>query len=102
MDKETLLSRKLPERDVETVVGIIRCRGLSRAEVVSLQELTDDADALDNRMIELGVVAPKLTAEEAKTFRSCFTPEEIIPVTDAIAVLSGMQDTTEEIEARFR
>lgn len=97
MDKAGLFAAALPEDDVETHAGTIRVRGLSRAEVFKLKRYTyAEQDQLDQKMLEWGVVEPKLTEAEVRAWRAAWTTDQLDAVTERIAELSGMPTDKKE------
>lgn len=102
IDKELLLKKRLPEAEVDVPgVGTVRVRGLSRSEVMSMRSIADDIGAVDQRMIFLGMVEPRLTeAEVAEWYAGC-PAAELEPVSEMIQRLSGMNETAEK-EAYIR
>jgi hypothetical protein len=93
MDKETLLKPRLPERDVDIPdVGTVRVRGLSRAEALGIQALGDDTAAVEHRILLLGLVDPKLTAEDVAEFYAAAPAGEIDPIVSAVVELSGLAE----------
>ena len=109
MDKAALFEPRLPEAEIDTPAGVIKVRGLSRTEVYQLKRFTyGESDQLDARMLLLGVVEPKLTEAEVRKWRAAWTVDQLEPITDKIAELSGMPTSTEEppsteeLEASFR
>lgn len=93
MDKAALLRSRMPEADVEIPgVGTVRVRGLSRAEVLTFQEL-EPADR-ERKWFAAAMVEPKLTEEEVEQWRSATTFAELELVSEKIAELSGMGETS--------
>lgn len=98
MDKADLFRPRLPEDTVETAAGVMRVRGLSRAEVMELRRYAVDAYELDCQMLHKGLVDPVLTLEEAREWCKAWPITEIDPVSHKIAQLSGMEED-EDAEA---
>lgn len=92
IDKELLLKRRLNEREVEIPgVGTVRVRGLSRAEALACQKVgTSDVGALEQKILHLGLVDPRLTEVEVAEWYAAAPAGEIDPVTTAIQELSGL------------
>lgn len=91
-DKELLFKSRLPEAEVE-IPGLmtVRVRGLSRAEVLSIQQVQDHGnDAIERRMLSLGLVNPALSEEEVGMWQQASVAGEMEPVTTKIMELSGM------------
>ena len=91
VDKAALLARRLGEGKHEIEgVGTVVIRGLSRAEVLTLQGLDGGTAASDRRMLALALVDPVLTEDEVKVWQENSVPGEIEALTVAIAELSGL------------
>lgn len=92
-DKELLFKPRLPEADVDVPgVGTVRVRGLSRSEAMSLRASADNVEAVDRRMLFLGLVDPKLTEDEVSQWYAASPAGEIEPITIKISELSGMTE----------
>jgi hypothetical protein len=100
--KDDLLKPRLPEADVETVAGIVRVRALSRVEVLEVHKLGGNIDAIDQRLLELGLVDPPLTSDEVREWRKAWPAGDLEPLTDKIAELSGMNVEEIDRERMFR
>jgi hypothetical protein len=102
--KEALLAAILPRETVPVPgMGEVVVRGLSRAEVVKLQEQATAFDALDNGVVAAGLVEPALTPAEVAQWRASAPNEHVKVVSDAILTLSGLAEgQQQEAEARFR
>ena len=59
---------------------------------MSLKGSVQDIEALDRRMLFLGLVDPKLTEDEVKQWYAASPAGEIEPVTLKISELSGMTE----------
>ena len=91
-DKEALFKPRLPEADVDVEgLGTIRVRGLSRAEAMQVQNLNGVAQ-VERAMLAMGMVEPKLTEGEAREWQEASIANEIEPVANKIAELSGMTE----------
>jgi hypothetical protein len=89
VDKDLLFKPRLPERDVNLPgIGIVRVRGLSRAEVLEARE--DTTVGFEAAMLTAGVADPALTRDEVRRWMAAAPAGEIKPVTDAILHLSGL------------
>ena len=89
VSKGELLAWRVPEGEHEIEgVGTVKIRGLSRAEAIELRKV-DDAAVADRRMVALGLVEPKLTEDEVKTWQENSPIHEIEALTVAIGELSG-------------
>jgi hypothetical protein len=108
VDKEALFAPRLGDpADVEIPgVGTVTVRGLSRAEALHVQAASD-ATEKDRRIIAQGLVDPELLipglkhrsddrpcekCADAGRWQQASLADEIEPVTDRIAELSGMKD----------
>lgn len=93
IDKSALLKPRIPEAEVEVPgVGALRVRGLSRQEVLDLQQFTKDEVALERKVLVLGLVEPQLTEDEVAQWHAAATQDEVAAVVDAIRGLSGLKD----------
>jgi len=108
VDKEALFTPRLPEDDVEVPgVGTVRVRALSRLEAMHVQAASEDVAEADRRVIAQGLVDPALVipglrhradgkpceaCADAKRWQDATTAQELEPVTDRIAELSGMKE----------
>jgi hypothetical protein len=93
MDKAALLAKRLPEEDLELPgVGVVRLRGLSRAQALAANDLTSEQREL--RWLHLGFVDPAMTEEDVQQWRDAATYAEIELVAEKIAELSGMAETS--------
>jgi hypothetical protein len=91
IDKELLFKSRLPEADVEVAdIGTVRVRGLSRAEVLSVQQTQGAAAAIERKMLALALLDPKLTEKEVQKWQEASDAGEIEPVTNKVVELSGM------------
>jgi len=89
LSKGELLARRVPEADFEIEgVGSVRIRGLTRAEAIELRKV-DDAAVADRRMVALGLVEPRLSEAEVKTWQENSGIHEIEALTVAIGELSA-------------
>lgn len=90
MDKELLFKPRLPEAEVELAgIGVVRVRGLSRAEALQVQA-AKGAEATERKTLTLGLVDPKLTEAEVGRWQAASAAGEIQAVAMRIAELSGM------------
>lgn len=92
IDKEAFLKGTTPERDVEVSSGVVRVRGLTRQEQISLQEFADDLSALETRIVWLCLIDPVLTLEEAAHWYGVAPAGDPDLVIKASADLSGMSE----------
>lgn len=80
---------------VETRLGVITVRGLTRAEVLRLKMGQErgkiDHLEFEQRMVSLGLVDPEMTPQEVATWQATERAGgALADVTEAIAELSGM------------
>lgn len=97
IDRDALLARRLetstgfPEADVEVPgIGTVRVRGLSRFEVLHIQQTKGGPAAVEVVTVHLGLVEPKLSEDEVKKWQRVSVASELEPITEAIGRLSGM------------
>nr|UXE44749.1 hypothetical protein Hi04_10k_c361_00013 [uncultured bacterium] len=98
MDKSALFADRLPEAEVEIPgVGIVRVRGLTRAEVLKVRKATDsenmDGDralVLERKLLAKAMVDPELTEAEVGQWQEKATPGELEPVIEKVQELSGL------------
>lgn len=91
MDKQALLAEDLPE-DVITLPrgGTVTVRALSRREVADISAKAPELVDSEAWMVHLGVVEPRLTIEEVKTWQANSRHGETDYVSTRIAELSGL------------
>jgi hypothetical protein len=104
IDKTALLAKRFGVHDVEIPgVGTVQVRPLSRAEALELQGKELDAAVMEQRLLALALVAPKLTEAEVAEWQANSPAGELEPVGDAILVLSGMKkESAKEAVKTFR
>lgn len=91
VDKALLLKARLGEATVELDgLGEVRVRGLSRLEVLEMQNL--DREAAELYLFSRGVIDPALTEDEVQLALGAAPAGDLQPVADAIYVLSGLQE----------
>lgn len=91
IDREAFLKPRLPERELDLPgIGTILIRGLSREDVVAMQPLKHDTAALEQRIIELGIVSPALSAADVAAWYSTALSGDVDRIVDAITELSGV------------
>ena len=96
VDKELLFKPRLPEADIEVPgIGTVRVRGLSRIEAIHVNEASG-TEAIERRIIALGMVDPPLTEAEAGRWQKAATGGELDAVSTKIGELSGMLATSEK------
>ncbi len=89
IDKALLLKGRLGEEEVEVPgLGSVRIRGLSRIEVMEMQDLGRvDAEVY---LFHHGLVEPALTEDEARLALEAAPGGELQPIADALFALSGL------------
>jgi hypothetical protein len=100
VDKEALFKSRLNEEEVEVPgVGVVRVRGLSRVEVISVRKATDSEHidgprtlVIERKMLAAALVDPQLTEAEVKRWQEASAAGEMEPVIAAVQRLSGMED----------
>lgn len=94
MDKQALLSRRLPTEEVTLLDGgVITVRALSRAEALQVRERSEDP-ALEAIVLSMALTEPALTQEEASLWISGAPSSEILGVISVIQRLSGLSQET--------
>lgn len=99
VSKAQLLKARLPEAEVDVPgVGTVRVRGLSRVEVLAVyQSDTSAPGAFERMMLAAGLVDPELTEEEVGQWQANSPSDDVRPVVDKVAELSGLlQDSAKE------
>lgn len=95
MDKELLFKPRVPEADVDIPgIGIVRVRGLTRAEAMIIQSVKG-TEAIERKMLHFAMVDPKLTEAEAGMWQKASTVGELEAVTRKIQELSGMGEAAD-------
>lgn len=90
ISRDAFLKHRLGEQTVELPgVGIVRVRGLSRQEAFEVQALKD-AEAMERKVVELGLVEPKLSAEEVAEWYAGAPAGEVDLLVGPIQALSGL------------
>lgn len=91
MDKDALLSSsRLPQAKVDLVDGTVTVRGLSRGEIIGVQQFSDDLPALEKAILHYGMVDPPLTPDEVARWYQVATHEEVEQILETIRDLSGL------------
>jgi len=92
IDKEAFLKHRLGESAVDLPgVGIVRVRGLSRAEAFRVQK-AGDPDAMERLVVFLGLVEPRLTEDEVAAWYEAAPAGEIDLLVRPIQELSGLSE----------
>lgn len=105
MDKSKLLGQGLPEEDLEIEgVGTIRIRALSRYEImVAGKANPDDVLAMEQQMLSIAVLDPKLTEKEVAQWQKSSPLGQVQEVIQAINRLSGVtKDSQKEAYKSLR
>ena len=90
IDKEVFLKASLPEGKVDLHGAQITVRGLSRSEVVDLQQHADDLPRLERTILLLGFVDPPMTADDVDGWYRSAPAGDVDKVVGVISDLSGM------------
>lgn len=91
ISKDAFLKASLPESEFNVPgLGTIRLRGLSRAEVVRFAEL--DFDGREVHTLACGIVAPELTEDEVREWRSTVVSRTVRLINDEIIKLSALNE----------
>lgn len=104
VDKDLLFKPRLPEADVDVPgVGTVRVRGLSRAEVLSLQRAEGrDTLTTERKMLALALVDPVLTEAEVGRWQKACAAGELEVVSNKVAALSALRDgAAKEVYKKF-
>lgn len=93
MDKEKLLSPRLPTRTVPIDgLGDVVVRALTRAQALYLRTIKDDQIELEVAILRLGLADPVLSADEAAAYHDLAGVDEVADIIDAIKDLSGLAE----------
>lgn len=72
-------------------VGKVTVRGLTRAEVLSIQQNGDlDAAEMERKLLAFAMVEPALTEDEVRQWQAVAPAGELEPISAAIQQLSGL------------
>ena len=92
MDKERLLKRVFPTADFEIPgVGVVKLRGLSRGEVLEMNDRQPNPIEFDRFVLSRTMVDPKMTEDEVGEWQKVALPNEIGRVVEEVLKLSGLQ-----------
>lgn len=95
MDKELLFKRKATLRTTEVPLDdgelVVAVRALSRGEVAKAKK-DFSKDQVENALISLALVDPKLTPEEVAEWLDEAPAGDSVAVMSAVAELSGMSE----------
>ena len=102
IDKAALLaSRGIGGETVEIPgVGEVKVRGLTRAEVLSIQNDDLDAAGMERKLLAFAMVEPQLTEDEVAEWQKVAPAGELEPISDAIQKLSGL--AVKQVKAEMR
>jgi hypothetical protein len=94
VDGDLLSKPRLPEADVEIPgLGVVRVRGLSRAEVLIIQKVADSGeDILERKMLAAAMVSPRRTEGQVREWQEASPVGELQPVVARVMELSGMDE----------
>lgn len=103
VSKGDLLKARFGIEDVEIPgVGTVKVRALTRGEALQVQGQEMGIAEMEQKLIALAMVEPKLTEAEVKEWQDNSTAGEIQVVTEVIVRLSGMeQSAPKEAMKRF-
>jgi hypothetical protein len=91
IDKAALLAASLPTVTVDLPgAGAVSVRGLTRSEVHSLGDLKSDVEALERRILRLGMADPAMDDVDVKAFYESAPSEWTDLIVTAISRLSGI------------
>lgn len=103
--KEQLMTNRVPEPEevpIPGLDGVVRIRGLSRAQVLKIKTEEREADekreegeegepvSFESRLVSAGLVEPAMTPEEVEVWRHSSLSPEIEEVTKAISTKSAL------------
>jgi len=92
VDKERLLKRAFPTTDFEIPgVGVVKLRGLSRGEVLEMNDRQPNPTEFDQFILSRAMVDPKMTEDEVGEWQKVALPNEIGKVVEEVLKLSGLQ-----------
>lgn len=92
LSKADLLKQVFGLRDVQLARGgFVKVRALTRAEALKVKGKEMPEEEMEQLLLSLAVMEPKLTPEEVKAWQESSPAGEIGDVVDEIMRLSGMQ-----------
>lgn len=90
-NKNAMMALHLPTGEVELEgIGSVLVRGLSRFEMVEVQQLEDDRQQQDTLALHYGMVEPEMAKDEVIAWRKAGAVMEIESVARKINALSGI------------
>lgn len=106
VDKAKLLAQRTGDRRTVTVPGVgdVVVRGLTRAEVLSIQKKGEvDVAEMEALLVSFAMVEPEMTLDEVKQWQTVAPAGELEPISRAIQELSGLEAVAvKEQMKRFR
>lgn len=106
VDKATLLAKRTGDRRTVTVPGLgdVVVRGLTRAEVLSIQSCgPTEAAEIEALLVSMAMVEPALSLDEVKQWQAVAPAGELEPISQAVQELSGLHTVAvKEQMQRFR
>ncbi len=101
--KARLLKPRLPEAEVDVPgVGTVRVRALTQLEAMRVHQV-DGQEAMERRIIALGMVDPPMTEAEVGRWQKAATAGELTEVSLKIGELSGLlSGAAKEVVKSFR
>lgn len=90
---DELLTPRLPTRDVEVPgVGTVKVRGLSRAEMLEVNQQVRGGDELvmERKLLARAMVEPQMTEAQVGKWQQAAAAGEMQPVVEAVIDLSGL------------
>lgn len=93
LSRADILARKIGKGVATLPDGsTVAIRGLTRDEVLHMQELTSTVAERDTMIVAAGMTDPKLTLEDVAAWAASAPAGDLTAVSDAIAVLSGLKE----------
>lgn len=104
VSKQDLLKSRFGITDVEIPdLGTVKIRALSRGEALKIQGVEKDTAEMEQWLVSLAMVEPKMTAAEVKEWQDNSPAGELQVVTEAIIKSSGMEEhVVKETMKRFQ
>jgi hypothetical protein len=89
---DTLLGQAFGVEEVELPgVGTVKVRPLTRAEALGLRGVELDAAEMEQRLLALAMVEPRMSEEQVARWQAVSPAGQLEPVGSAIIRLSGME-----------
>jgi hypothetical protein len=104
ISKEELLKKRTRTQDVEIPdVGTVTIRALTRAEALDVTNQDMTVAKMEQLLLSLALVEPRLTPEETAEWHTSAPAGELVPLVTAITELSGLNvEAAKEAVKRFR